>query len=476
MHVRTRFAPSPTGVLHLGSIRTALFCWLYARHHDGAFVLRIEDTDRERSTEENVQAIFDGMDWLGLDADEGPFFQTERFDRYREVVEQWLDEGKAYHCYCTKGELDELRARQLTNGAKVGYDGRCRDRKEPREGVEPVVRFRNPIDGKVVVNDQVRGTVVFDNAQLDDLIIARSDGSPTYNFTVVVDDFDMEITHVIRGDDHLNNTPRQINMFRALGVEPPAFAHLPMILGADGAKLSKRHGAVDIREYRAQGYLPEAMLNYLVRLGWSHGDQEIFSVAEMVRMFDIADVNQSASTFNPEKLRWVNQQHIIAAPVARLGQELVPYLEAAGFDLESGPDPALVADAFHERAETLRDMAVNAHYCYEDFESIEPAAAKKHLRPVILEPLQAVREKLGSLAEWTRESIAEAIEVTAQSFEIKMGKLGQPIRVAVTGGAVSPPIDVTLHLVGRERTLDRLDDAIRVIEARRDQQQDSGVS
>ena len=476
MHVRTRFAPSPTGVLHLGSIRTALFCWLYARHNDGAFVLRIEDTDRERSTEENVQAIFDGMDWLGLDADEGPFFQTRRFDRYREVVDRWLEEGKAYHCYCTKGELDELRARQLTSGAKVGYDGRCRERKEPREGVEPVVRFRNPIDGKVVVNDQVRGTVVFDNAQLDDLIIARSDGSPTYNFTVVVDDFDMEITHVIRGDDHLNNTPRQINMFRALGVEPPAFAHLPMILGADGSKLSKRHGAVDIREYRAQGYLPEAMLNYLVRLGWSHGDQEIFSVAEMVKMFDIADVNQSASTFNPEKLRWVNQQHIIAAPAARLGQELVPYLEAAGFDLASGPDPVLVADAFHERAETLRDMAVNARYCYEDFESIEPSAAKKHLRPAILDPLRTVRDRLGALPEWSRESIAEAIEATARSFEIKMGKLGQPLRVAVTGGAVSPPIDVTVHLVGRERTLERLDDAIRIIEARRDQQQDSGVT
>jgi glutamyl-tRNA synthetase len=476
MRVRTRFAPSPTGVLHLGSIRTALFCWLYSRHHQGAFVLRIEDTDRERSTEENVQAIFDGLDWLGLDADEGPFFQTRRFERYRAVVEQWLEEGKAYRCYCTKGELDELRARQLVSGEKVGYDGRCRNRHEPREGVDPVVRFRSPLDGEVIVSDQVRGTVVFDNAQLDDLIIARSDGTPTYNFTVVVDDFDMEITHVIRGDDHLNNTPRQINMFRALGAKPPAFAHLPMILGADGSKLSKRHGAVDIREYRAQGYLPEAMLNYLVRLGWSHGDQEIFSVDEMVRMFDIADVNHSASTFNPEKLRWVNQQHIIAAPAARLGQELIPYLEAADFDLASGPDAVSVAEAFQERAETLRHMAESARYCFEDFEAIESAAVKKHLRPAILEPLRAVRERLSSLPDWSRESIGEAIEATALSFEVKMGKLGQPIRVAVTGGSVSPPIDVTVYLVGRERTLKRLDSALEIIEARRDQQQESRTS
>ena len=475
MHVRTRFAPSPTGTLHLGSIRTALFCWLYARHHEGVFVLRIEDTDRERSTEENVQAIFDGLDWLGLGADEGPFFQTRRFERYNAVVKEWLEQGKAYHCYCTKGELDELRARQLASGEKVGYDGRCRDGREPREGVDPVVRFRSPLDGEVVVNDQVRGTVVFDNAQLDDLIIARSDGSPTYNFTVVVDDFDMEITHVIRGDDHLNNTPRQINMFRALGAEPPAFAHLPMILGPDGSKLSKRHGAVDIREYRAQGYLPAAMLNYLVRLGWSHGDQEIFSVDEMVRLFDIADVNQSASAFNPEKLRWVNQQHIIAAPTVRLGQELVPHLEALGLGLASGPDPVQVAEAFHERAETLGQMAESARYCFEDFEAIDPTAVKKHLRPAILEPLEAVRDKLSSLPDWSRESIAEAIEATAGSFEIKMGKLGQPIRVAVTGGSVSPPIDVTVHLVGRDRTLARLDHALEIIEARRDQQQESGA-
>jgi len=466
MTIRTRFAPSPTGVLHLGSIRTALFCWLYARHHGGHFILRIEDTDRERSTRKNVDAIFDGLAWLGLEADEGPYFQTQRFDRYREVIDKWLEEGKAYHCYCSKEELDERRAEQMASGGKLGYDGRCRDRNEPREGVDPVVRFRNPVGGEIVVNDQVRGRVVFDNAQLDDLIIARSDGTSTYNFTVVVDDFDMGITHVIRGDDHLNNTPRQINMFHALGTEPPAFAHLPMILGSDGAKLSKRHGAVDIREYREQGYLPEAMLNYLVRLGWSHGDQEIFTLDEMIRLFDIADVNQSASTFNPEKLLWINQQHIIAAPAEWLGKELIPYLEDAGLDTADGPDPAHVAEGFRERAETLRHMATSARYCYEDFDDIEPSAARKHLRPVILEPLRAVRDNLAALPKWTREAIAGAVAETAESFDIKMGKLGQPVRVAVTGGSVSPPIDVTVYLVGRQRTLKRLDHAIELTEAR----------
>lgn len=466
MNVRTRFAPSPTGVLHLGSVRTALFCWLYAHHHGGQFVLRIEDTDRERSTPENVEAITDGMDWLGLDADEGPFFQTERFDRYQEVIDRWLEEGKAYHCYCSREELEELRAAQMERGEKTRYDGRCRARTEPREGVGPVVRFKNPRDGEVTVQDQVRGTVVFQNAELDDLIIARSDGTPTYNFSVIVDDFDMNITHVIRGDDHLNNTPRQMNMLAALGAEPPHYAHVPMILGPDGAKLSKRHGAVDIREYREQGYLPEAMLNYLVRLGWSHGDQEVFNVEEMISLFDIADVNQSASSFNPQKLLWLNQQHIIGARAAKIGQALLPYLEKAGIDPANGPTPEDVADGFRERAETLSQMVESSRYCYEDFETIDAKAAKKNLRPVILKPMKSVREVLAALPEWTKKGIAQTIEDVAQSFELNMGKLGQPIRVAVTGGSVSPPIDVTVWLVGRERTLKRLDRAIEIIEAR----------
>ncbi|MDH3512015.1 MAG: glutamate--tRNA ligase [Gammaproteobacteria bacterium] len=466
MTVRTRFAPSPTGVLHLGSVRTALFCWLYARHHGGQFILRIEDTDRERSTPENVEAILDGLAWLGLDVDEGPFYQTDRFDRYQEVVDLWLDQGKAYKCYCTKEELDGLRAGQMERGEKTRYDGRCRERTEPREGVDPVVRFKNPLDGEVVIDDQVRGRVVFQNAELDDLIIARSDGTPTYNFSVIIDDLDMNITHVIRGDDHLNNTPKQMNMLEALGAKTPVYAHLPMILGPDGAKLSKRHGAVDIREYREQGYLPEAMLNYLVRLGWSHGDQEVFSVEEMIKLFDIADVNQSASSFNPEKLLWLNQQHIMAAPLDRIGNELLPYLRSVGLEPANGPDSKDVAEGFRERAETLLHMAASARYCYEDFEVIEPNAAKKNLRPVILAPLKAARDKLAALKDWSKVGISTTIEEVAASFNINMGKLGQPIRVSVTGGPVSPPIDVTLWLVGQQRVVERLDKAIEMVEAR----------
>lgn len=466
MTVRTRFAPSPTGVLHLGSVRTALFCWLYARNHSGQFILRIEDTDKERSTDENVAAILEGMAWLGLDADEGPFFQSQRFDRYREVIDTWLQQGRAYHCYCSKAELESLREKQMGAGERVRYDGRCRDCTKSRDGVDPVVRFKNPLDGEVVVDDGVRGRVVFENAQLDDLIIARSDGTPTYNFTVIIDDYDMKITHVIRGDDHLNNTPRQMNMLVALGAEPPVYAHLPMILGPDGAKLSKRHGAVDIRDYEEQGYLPDAMLNYLVRLGWSHGDQEIFRVDEMIKLFDIKDVNQSASTFNPEKLLWINQQHIIATPVEKLGEELMPFLVKTGLDPKEGPDPVHVAEGFHERAETLLHMAVSASYCFEDFEVIDEKSAKKHLRPVILGPLAVVRDKLRGLKDWDKTAIAEAIQEVAEHHDIKMGKLGQPIRVAVTGGSVSPPIDVTLWLVGQKRTIRRLDHAIELIEAR----------
>jgi glutamyl-tRNA synthetase len=466
MTVRTRFAPSPTGVLHIGSVRTALYCWLFARHHEGQFILRIEDTDPERSTKENVDAIIDGLAWLGLGADEGPFFQTRRFDRYREIIDQWLSEGKAYHCYCTKEEVAELRERQMNAGERVQYDGRCRARSSPREGIEPVVRFKNPLDGEVVVNDQVRGRVVFENAQLDDLVIARSDGSPTYNFSVVVDDFDMKITHVIRGDDHLNNTPRQMNMLAALGGEPPQYAHLPMILGPDGAKLSKRHGAVDIREYKEQGYLPIAMLNYLVRLGWSHGDQEIFSLNEMIEYFDIGDVNQSASSFNPEKLLWVNQKHIMATPAEELAVALMPFLVKAGLDPADGPDPVHIVEGYHERAETLLHMATSARYCYEDFESFDEKSAKKHLRPVILEPLIAAKERLGELTHWGQTAIHEVIQEVAADYDINMGKLGQPIRVAVTSGPVSPPIDVTLWLVGQQRTVERIGRAIDFIRAR----------
>ena len=455
-------------MLHIGSVRTALFCWLYARRNDGIFVLRIEDTDRERSTGENVDAILDGLRWLGLEADEGPFYQTQRFPRYREVIEEWLAAGKAYRCYCTKEELETLRARQMAAGEKARYNGCCRDRTEPRAGVEPVVRFRNPPAGDVVVEDLVRGRVVFRNEELDDLVIARSDGTPTYNFTVIVDDADMGITHVIRGDDHLNNTPRQTNMLQALGVEPPAYAHLPMIHGPDGGKLSKRHGAVDVRDYRDQGYLPEALLNYLVRLGWSHGDQEIFSIEEMIRLFDITDVNASAAAFSPDKLRWLNQQHIIAMPADELGKRLLPFLERAGLDPANGPEPARVADGYRERAETLVQMAESCRYCYEDFSEIDAGAAKKHLRPVVLEPLEDLLQRLRTLQPWSEEAIERAIESCAAAFDLKLGKIGQPLRVAVTGGPVSPPLDVTLALVGRDRTVSRLARALDLIRGRAD--------
>ncbi len=470
MSVRTRFAPSPTGYLHIGGARTALFSWLYARRHGGAFVLRIEDTDLERSTPESVQAILDGMEWLGLDYDEGPIHQTQRFDRYREVIQQLLDEGKAYKCYCSRERLDALRAEQMEKKIKPRYDGVCRNGAEPPSEDAPyVIRFRNPEDGEVVVDDLIRGRVTFSNDELDDLIIARTDGSPTYNFTVVVDDSDMNITHVIRGDDHLNNTPRQINIFRALGLEPPTYAHVPMILGADGKRLSKRHGAVSVLQYREDGYLPEALVNYLVRLGWSHGDQEMFTREEMIELFDVTDVNRAASVFNPDKLAWLNQQYIMAADVERLAPLLAEQLEKRGIDPSQGPDIVEVVRAQHERARTLAEMAEISEFIYRDFQDYDVKAAKKHLRPVALEPLQKVREALAALDDWQPEALHRVVQEVAEALDIKMGKVAQPLRVAVVGRAASPGIDVTLHLVGREACLRRIDRAIDFIRQRAEQ-------
>lgn len=460
MKVRTRFAPSPTGYLHIGGARTALFCWLYSRHHEGDFVLRVEDTDRERSTPEAVQAILDGMAWLGLEADEGPYYQTQRFDRYKEVVQQLLEQGKAYHCYCTRDELEEMRAEQMARKEKPRYDGRCRDRKEPRAGVEPVVRFRNPLEGDVVVDDHVRGKVTFRNSELDDLIIARSDGTPTYNFCVVVDDMDMRITHVIRGDDHLNNTPRQINIFEALGASPPEYAHLPMILGPDGAKLSKRHGAVSVMEYRNEGYLPEAVRNYLVRLGWAHGDQEIFSTEEMIKLFDIADVNHSASAMNPDKLAWLNQHYIKEGDPELLGAELGWHFERMGVETAGGPPLAEVVKANAERAKTLKEMAENSVFFYRDFDEYEEKAARKNLQPDVVEALQKVKQALSELDEWKAAAIHDTVNSVAEALELKLGKVAQPIRVAVAGKGVSPPIDITLELLGRDVTLERIERAV----------------
>jgi glutamyl-tRNA synthetase len=467
MAVVTRFAPSPTGLLHIGGVRTALYSWLHARKHGGRFVLRIEDTDRERSTEESVNAILEGMSWLGLDYDEGPFYQTQRFDRYRELIQRLLDEGNAYHCYCTKDELDKMREEQMAKGGKPRYDGRCRNRTEPREGIHPVVRFKNPTDGAVVFNDLIRGRIAISNEQLDDLIIARSDGTPTYNFTVVVDDLDMEMTHVVRGDDHINNTPRQINMFRALGAEPPQYAHVPMILGPDGQRLSKRHGAVGVMQFKEEGILPEALLNYLVRLGWSHGDQEIFSVDQMVELFELTETNKAASTFNTEKLLWLNQHYIKESSPEHIARLLAPHLAALGIDpVIEGPPLLEVVRAQQERAKTLVEMAQISAFFYRDFDEYEPQAAKKHLRPVALEPLTTARERLSGMDDWSEEALQSAVQQVAEALGVNMGKVAQPLRVAVVGRAASPGIDVTLHLVGKAACVRRIDRALNFVRQR----------
>lgn len=460
MTVKTRFAPSPTGMLHIGGARTALFSWLYARHHGGSFVLRIEDTDRERSTPEALQAILDGMKWLELDWDEGPYYQSERMDRYREMVEWLLAHGHAYHCYCTKEELEAMREEQMARKEKPRYDGRCRDRTGPREGVDPVVRFRSPREGVTVVNDAVRGRVTFNNSELDDLIIARSDGSPTYNFCVVVDDMDSGVTHVIRGDDHLNNTPRQMNILKALDVEPPEYGHLPMILGPDGAKLSKRHGAVSVLHYREEGYLPEAVLNYLCRLGWAYGDQEIFSREEMIGLFDIHDVNHSASAINPEKLAWLNQHYMKEGDPLRIGEELGWHLDRMGIAHGNGPDLAEVVVAQRERTKTLKEMAERSAFFYADFDEYDDKARRKQLNANTLALLEELKDRLMSLEPWSGEGVHTIVQAIAEENEVGMGKVAQPLRVAVSGGTVSPPIDQTLAMLGRETTLERLERAI----------------
>ncbi len=465
MTIRTRFAPSPTGYLHVGGARTALFSWLHARKHGGRFVLRIEDTDIERSTIESVNAILEGMTWLGLEYDEGPIHQTERFGRYKEVIQQLLESGHAYRCYCTKEELEQMREEQMRRKEKPRYDGRCRTKREPREGVEPVIRFRNPVEGVVVVDDLVRGRVMFDNSELDDLIIARSDGTPTYNLTVVVDDLDMGITHVIRGDDHLNNTPRQINILKALGAQPPQYAHVPMILGDDGKRLSKRHGAVSVMQYREEGYLPEALLNYLVRLGWSCGDREIFSLDEMIALFDIRDVNKSASTFNSEKLLWLNHQYIMNSEPEHVAHHLSYQMSKLDVDPTEGPALVEVVKAQRERTKTLAEMARNSLFFYRDFDGYEEKAARKNLKPEAVEPLTDMLQNFQALPDWSAKAIHRIVKETAELRGLKLGKVAQPLRVAVAGGPVSPPIDITLQLLGRERTLRRIERAIAWIEA-----------
>ncbi|HIV14989.1 MAG TPA: glutamate--tRNA ligase [Candidatus Avisuccinivibrio pullicola] len=459
--VKTRFAPSPTGFLHVGGARTALFSWLYARHCGGQFVLRIEDTDRERSTQPAIDAILESMQWLELTWDEGPYYQTKRFDRYREVIEQLLREGKAYKCYCSKERLEKVRALQMAKGEIPRYDGHCRDSQEEHSPDEPyVVRFKNPTEGVVAFDDMVKGHIEFQNAQLDDWIIQRSDGTPTYNFCVVVDDYDMGITHVIRGDDHVNNTPKQINLYHALGAPVPVFCHVAMILGDDGTKLSKRHGAVSVMQYREDGYLPEALVNYLLRLGFSHGDQEIFSREEMIELFTLDAISRSASSFNTSKLDWLNAYYMKTLPRDVVGRELAWHLEREGYDLTKGPGPELIVAQYAERTHTLKEMAQKVRYLFEDFDSYDEKGVRKWMKEGSVDVLKAAYAVIEKLPDFNAAALDKALEELAASMELGMGKVGQPLRIALTGTATSPGIGDTLVLVGRERSLSRIAAAI----------------
>jgi len=456
MAVRTRFAPSPTGHLHIGGARTALFSYLFARHHGGRFVLRIEDTDRERSTPESIQAIVESLTWLGLTWDEGPYFQSERPDLYRARVEELLAAGHLYRCFCTPDELEARRQAALAAGRRPAYDRTCRERpRAPAEGAPFTLRFRTPLDGETPVGDLVKGPVVFQNAELDDFIVVRSDGSPVFNFCNVVDDLDMQITHVIRGDDLLASTPRQILLYRALGATPPAFAHVPQILGVDKTRLSKRHGATSVLAYRELGYLPDALVNYLARLGWSHGDQELFTRTELITHFSLENVGKAAGVFNPEKILWVNFQYLKAMPVTELAEQVVPFLERAGLPVPA--DRAWLArilETLHDRAKTLVELAEFTRFYLEE---VEPtSAAARHLRPEIAPALDELVARLTALTPWDATTIEAAFQATIATHHLKLGALAQPVRVAVTGGTVSPGIYEVLDVLGRERSLARL--------------------
>ena len=463
MSVVTRFAPSPTGYLHVGGARTALYSWLYAKSQGGEFVLRIEDTDIERSTEEAKQAILDGMQWLGLTWDKGPYYQTERFERYKAIIQTLLDEGKAYKCFMPAEELDAIREQQKENGEKPRYPGTWRDRTDHPEGQPYVIRFKNPLEGSVVFNDHVRGRIEISNTELDDLIIQRSDGTPTYNFCVVVDDWDMGISHVVRGEDHINNTPRQINILKALGAPVPEYAHVSMILGDDGKKLSKRHGAVSVMQYRDDGYLPQAVKNYLVRLGWAHGDQEIFSEQEMIELFSLDAIGQSASAFNTEKLVWLNQHYIKSLPAEEVARHATWHFEQQGISLDNGPALTDVIAIQADRVKTLKELAQISAYFYQDYEEFDANAAKKHLRPVAREALELVQQKLAAISDWNPQTIQAAINDTAEELGVGMGKVGMPLRVAATGSGNSPSLDVTLNLLSQDKIVERINKALTFI-------------
>jgi glutamyl-tRNA synthetase len=466
MTVRTRFAPSPTGFLHIGGARTALYCWLESRRRGGEFILRIEDTDRERSTDAAVQAILDAMHWLDLDADEGPFYQTQRLARYKQVADELVAAGKAYYAYESKEEIEAMREAAMAKGEKPRYNGHYRDRSEPgfhearRDDPNRVIRFRNPSEGSVVFEDKVKGRIEWANSELDDLVIFRSDGWPTYNFAVVVDDIDMGITEVIRGDDHVNNTPRQINIYHALGAKVPEFAHLPMILDKEGKKLSKRTNSVSVMEYRADGFLPHAILNYLVRLGWSHGDQEIFSREEMIALFNIADVNKAASRFDTEKLAWLNQHYLKTDTPQSLAAEFEWHLQRAGIDTSHGPAPVDVIVALRDRVHTLKEMAERAKIWYAPIAEWDDKAIAKHLKNDSAVAVLDAAKSLLAGCEWMPEPIHQVIEQIAAKLELGMGKIAQPLRVAMTGTQVSPSIEYTIYLAGRDEALKRIDAAI----------------
>ncbi|WP_261885379.1 glutamate--tRNA ligase [Vibrio pomeroyi] len=471
MTVKTRFAPSPTGYLHVGGARTALYSWLFAKNQGGEFVLRIEDTDLERNSQEAVDAILEGMQWMGMEWDEGPYYQSKRFDRYNEMVDKLLAEDKAFKCYASKELLDEIRAEQEENKEMARYDANhpkvVAANEAAKEGDACVIRFRNPKEGSVVFDDQIRGRIEIANSQLDDLIIRRTDGAPTYNFVVVVDDWDMGITHVVRGEDHINNTPRQINIYEALGAPVPTFAHCAMILGDDGAKLSKRHGAVSVMQYRDEGYLPNALNNYLVRLGWSHGDQEIFSQEEMIEFFSLNAISKSASAFNTDKLLWLNNHYIKTSEPEYVAKYLQWHLDAQKIDTTNGPAITEVIKLVGERCNTLIELAEQSRYFYEDFSEFEAGAAKKHLRGVAKGPLELALAKVEALEDFTTVNIKDGvIAAVCEELEIGMGKIGMPLRVAVTGGGQSPSVDAVMELVGKERVIARIKMALEFIAER----------
>lgn len=459
MHARTRFAPSPTGYLHLGGVRTALYAWLYAKQNKGDFILRIEDTDLERSTQESVQLILDSLAWLGLGYDEGPFYQTQRLDRYREIAAKLLEENKAYRCYCSKERLETLREQQIAQKEKPRYDGHCRELNLSDNETPHVIRFRNPKEGIVEVHDQIRGLVKFNNTELDDLVIIRSDGMPTYNFSVVIDDSDMQITHVIRGDDHLNNTPRQINILTSLNAPIPIYAHLPMILNEEGKRFSKRHGAMSVLQYRDDGYLPQAVLNYLVRLGWSHGNQEIFSVDEMIQYFDLKKIQKAPAAFNPEKLLWLNQHYLKHLPIETIMPHLLWQAKHRDLNTDKGPKLIEVAEAQKERVKTLAELVEKSQFFYEDHESpisIDPKHAVPELAPALLD----LKNQLSALTDWRDECIHEILLQVANAHQLKLGQLAQPVRTVITGGTISPPIDKTIRLLGKEGVVKRLEQTV----------------